>query len=555
MDEASHTRAEQSPPCDTTSWRELALVFLRLGTTAFGGPAAHVAIMEDEFVRRRRWITHEKFLDLLGAVNLLPGPNSTEMAIYVGYLRGGWLGLVVAGVGFILPAMLMVTGIAWAYMRFGSLPQFTGILEGVKPVVIAVIFQGLWGLGRKAVKSVPLAIVALLATAAGGLGVNPLALPAHGRAGDGLAGGRYSRAGETPSTHPHSAPRRRRPARSRPLRHAMEECGSGGSRAGADLPPLPQDRLRVVRQRLRAACLPASRPCRPLALALFRSASGRHGSWPGDPRPAFHHGHVHRLRARRITGRDRRHRGNLSPFLPLRRRQRSPRFSRAEISRCRRILGWRHRRVVSAHGGGDLGTGPRGDDGLHERSDRRRQCDPPHAFPRQLRLAGLRRSAGRPAAVPLAVYAPAERTVRRCSAIEPFAQYVERGGAAVAGDRSGKGDFLGQTRTQFWALPQTCTPPSETKASRRFSEFIWPMGSELNRSIRESANAPMKLRWNASFSRASNCSSVSPGRRSSSILIYCGQASRQHPQVMHFERTYDNSWLSWDCRGPGPRSR
>ena len=176
MNEASDTRAEQRRTCDAASLRELVLVFLRLGTTAFGGPAAHVAIMEDEFVRRRRWITHKKFLDLLGAVNLIPGPNSTEMAIYIGYLRAGWLGLVVAGVCFILPAMLMVTGIAWAYMRFGSLPQFTGILEGVKPVVIAVIFQGLLGLGRKAMKTGSLAIVALLATVAGGLGVDPLAL-------------------------------------------------------------------------------------------------------------------------------------------------------------------------------------------------------------------------------------------------------------------------------------------------------------------------------------------------------------------------------------------
>src|ERR1041384_162865 len=100
---------------------ETALVFLRLGTIAFGGPAAHVAMMEEEIVRRRRWVTHGEFLDLLGATNLIPGPNSTEMAIHLGYIRAGWAGLVVAGASFILPAAFMVTAIAWAYVKFGSL--------------------------------------------------------------------------------------------------------------------------------------------------------------------------------------------------------------------------------------------------------------------------------------------------------------------------------------------------------------------------------------------------------------------------------------------------
>src|SRR6266508_2668690 len=99
------------------SLRELALLFLRLGTTAFGGPAAHIAMMEDEVVRRRRWLTREEFLDLLGATNLIPGPNSTELAIHVGHVRAGWAGLVVAGTCFILPAVGIVTGCAWAYVR------------------------------------------------------------------------------------------------------------------------------------------------------------------------------------------------------------------------------------------------------------------------------------------------------------------------------------------------------------------------------------------------------------------------------------------------------
>jgi chromate transporter len=168
MAEANEMLQAKPPSAERASLLELAILFLRLGTTAFGGPAAHIAIMEDEFVRRRRWITQEKFLDLLGAVNLIPGPNSTEMAIYIGYLRAGWAGLVVAGVCFIVPAMLMVMGIAWAYVRYGSLPQFEALLYGVKPVVIAVILQALWGLGRKAVKTKVLAGIGLLAVAAAG---------------------------------------------------------------------------------------------------------------------------------------------------------------------------------------------------------------------------------------------------------------------------------------------------------------------------------------------------------------------------------------------------
>lgn len=151
-------------------------MFLRLGTTAFGGPAAHVAMMEDEFVRRRRWLTHDRFLDMLGAVNLIPGPSSTEMAIYVGYLQAGWMGLILAGVCFIFPAMAIVTAIAWAYVHYGSLPQMAGPLYGVKPVVIAIILQAIWGLGRRAVKTRLLAAVAILAIGANLLGLDPISL-------------------------------------------------------------------------------------------------------------------------------------------------------------------------------------------------------------------------------------------------------------------------------------------------------------------------------------------------------------------------------------------
>jgi chromate transporter len=156
---------------------ELATVFLRLGFTAFGGPAAHIAIMEDEFVRRRRWVTHERFLDLLGVANLIPGPSSTELAIYIGYEKGGVGGLVLGGTCFVLPAALLVGVLAWAYMRFGSLPAMTGVLYGIKPVVICVVVQALWGLAPKAIKSSwLLAAIGAAALVAAGAGVDALAI-------------------------------------------------------------------------------------------------------------------------------------------------------------------------------------------------------------------------------------------------------------------------------------------------------------------------------------------------------------------------------------------
>ncbi len=158
------------------SLRELALLFLRLGSTAFGGPAAHIAMMEDEVVRRRHWLTQEEFLDLLGATNLIPGPNSTEMAIHVGHRRAGWAGLLVAGGCFILPATLIVLTIGWAYVRFGRLPQAEGLLYGVKPVVLAIVFQAIWRLGRSALKTKLLAVIGVAAAALNFFGVNELAV-------------------------------------------------------------------------------------------------------------------------------------------------------------------------------------------------------------------------------------------------------------------------------------------------------------------------------------------------------------------------------------------
>jgi chromate transporter len=155
---------------------EVAGVFLRLGCTAFGGPAAHIAMMRREVVQRRRWLTEERFLDLLGATNLIPGPNSTEMAIHLGYLRAGWPGLVVAGTMFIAPAMVIVLALAWAYVSFGTLPQADALLYGVKPVIIAVVAQALYGLARTALKRPLPVAAALLVLALSLLGLNELAL-------------------------------------------------------------------------------------------------------------------------------------------------------------------------------------------------------------------------------------------------------------------------------------------------------------------------------------------------------------------------------------------
>jgi chromate transporter len=155
---------------------ELARLFLRLGTTAFGGPAAHIAMMEEEVVRRRGWLTREEFVDLLGATHLIPGPNSTEMAIHLGHRRAGWPGLVVAGVCFILPAALLAMAIAATYVRAGTLPQVQGVLYGIKPVIVVVIVQALWALGRTALKSRLLVAVAAAALGASLAGAHELLL-------------------------------------------------------------------------------------------------------------------------------------------------------------------------------------------------------------------------------------------------------------------------------------------------------------------------------------------------------------------------------------------
>ncbi len=144
-----------------TTLTELAWLFLRLGSTAFGGPAAHIAMMRDEVVTRRGWLTDQRFLDLLGATNLVPGPSSTEMAIHVGFERRRFAGLLVAGISFILPAALIATACGWAYVRFGAAPSARGLLYGVKPVILGVVAQAIWGLLPSATKTTGLRFVGL----------------------------------------------------------------------------------------------------------------------------------------------------------------------------------------------------------------------------------------------------------------------------------------------------------------------------------------------------------------------------------------------------------
>ncbi|MER3448528.1 MAG: chromate transporter, partial [Chloroflexota bacterium] len=156
---ASNTDRPQNPGFNSL-FADLLWPFLKLGILGFGGPAAHIALMEAEFVGRRAWLTRTQFLDYLAACNLIPGPNSTEMAIYLGYHRRGRLGAVLAGVSFILPAFLIVLAIAWAYVEFGALPQTRGLLAGMKPVILAVILTAALRLGRSAITGLATAALA-----------------------------------------------------------------------------------------------------------------------------------------------------------------------------------------------------------------------------------------------------------------------------------------------------------------------------------------------------------------------------------------------------------
>jgi chromate transporter len=240
--------------------REVAGAFLRLGATSFGGPAVHIALMEDEFVRRRGWLDRDHYLDLVGATNVIPGPNSTEVAIHLGYLRAGWPGLIVAGVCFIAPAALMTLALAGVYVRYGALPDARPFLAGVQPVVLALLLATVWRLGRPAVKNVPLAVVGalvLIASLALGVPETPAlfgggvlgalwlrvrdrrrgAPPGRGRAGGGdLVGGLAWLGGRRGGGTDRRCCRRR----------------NSHARFGRARPVFPQDRRAPVRQRLRS---------------------------------------------------------------------------------------------------------------------------------------------------------------------------------------------------------------------------------------------------------------------------------------------------------------
>ncbi len=156
--------------------KELASIFLRLGVTAFGGPAAHIAMMHDEVVKRRKWLDEQQFLDLLGATNLIPGPNSTQMAIHMGLERAGWRGMIVSGSCFIFPSAILVTILTWLYVQYGTTSQAEWLFYGIKPVIIAIVLQALYMLGRKAVKGVLTSLVGIGVIAGYFFGINEILL-------------------------------------------------------------------------------------------------------------------------------------------------------------------------------------------------------------------------------------------------------------------------------------------------------------------------------------------------------------------------------------------
>jgi len=158
----------------TSPLSQVAKLFLKLGCIGFGGPAVHIAMMDEEVVRKRQWMNHDHFLDLIGATNLIPGPNSTEMTMHIGYERAGWKGLIVAGICFILPAVIITGVFAWAYQRYDELPQVEPFLYGIKPAIISVIVSLMISLGRKALKTFELGIISFVAAALAFYGVNEI---------------------------------------------------------------------------------------------------------------------------------------------------------------------------------------------------------------------------------------------------------------------------------------------------------------------------------------------------------------------------------------------
>jgi chromate transporter len=157
-----------------SSLKEIATLFLKLGVIGFGGPAAHIAMMREEVVVKRKWMSEQHFLDLIGATNLIPGPNSTEMAIHIGKEKAGWKGLIVAGLCFILPAVFITGFFAWLYKRYGQLPEIQPFLYGIKPAIIAIILTAIFPLARKSLKTIELGVIGFIALALSLLHFNEL---------------------------------------------------------------------------------------------------------------------------------------------------------------------------------------------------------------------------------------------------------------------------------------------------------------------------------------------------------------------------------------------
>lgn len=156
--------------------KEVALVFFKMGLVAFGGPAAHIAMMEDEIIKKRKWMSREKFLDLVGATNLIPGPNSTEMTMHCGYERAGWAGLFTAGICFIFPAVVLTGILAWLFVNYGELPSISPFIYGIKPAILALIASAIFKLGKKALKNTTLMALGVLALIVCLLGVNEVSV-------------------------------------------------------------------------------------------------------------------------------------------------------------------------------------------------------------------------------------------------------------------------------------------------------------------------------------------------------------------------------------------
>ena len=287
------------------SAREVALVFLRLGVVAFGGPAAHTAMMRQELVQRRKWLTDERFVDLMGATNLIPGPNSTELAIHLGHERARWRGLLLAGVLFILPAAVIVTVLAWVYVEHGDTPAFDQVLYGVVPVVVAIIVWALVPLARTVVKSRWLAVLLAAGLAAYLLGVNELVVLFGGAAVALVvhAGRSLARSG----------------------RQALVLGGAAGLRgpdrrpAGHPVRDHAQDRGGALRVGVRAAGLPRGRLRGPAGLDHPPAAAGRHLRRPGHARAGLHDGDVRGLPGRRAARGLPRHGRHLPAVVRLRR--------------------------------------------------------------------------------------------------------------------------------------------------------------------------------------------------------------------------------------------